>query len=373
MQVNRNLCEITYINNVCFNQNYELILISTNLGFEIFTTYTVKSLRKNKFGHNVNLIEPYYNTNLIFMSGDFLDDSDIFNKIVIVYDDHKEKIVGRINNDFDILNIKVSKEYVVFCDKINIYCYDFHNLSLLNKYEYFENDLNINFSLSVYINNYLTTIIENNKISIINLDNNSVKILSANKNPIQYFNLSKDGQYLATTSGGDKIKIFDVKNTLLIRILKRGSISCNIKSIHFSINNSKVIVSSDLSTVHIFLNFKEYDYKISKPMLNKIAKYFDYDLYNYDFSYNRINFKNGDKFACIINDKFIILELIPECKIHVGELCEFENKNIGISGDLDLINYEYYVNNKNICEPNNEEEKSIKLDSIWTLNNIKKI
>ena len=373
MQVNRNLREIIYINNVCFNQNYELILISTNLGFQIFTTYPLKSLRENKFGHNVNLIESYYNTNLIFMSGDFLDDSDIFNKIVIVYDDHKEKIVGRINNESEILNIKVSKEYVIFCDKKNIYCCDFHNLGILQKYEYFENEFNINFSLSSYLNNYLITLIENNKISIINLDNNSIKILSTNKNPIQYFNLSNDGQYIATTSGGDKIKIFDVKNTLLVRILKRGSMTCNIKSINFSINNSKIIISSDLSTIHIFLNFKEYDYKINKPMLNKIAKYFDYDLCNYDYSYNRVNFINGNKISCIVDNKFIIFELIPECKIHLGEICDFENKNIGISEDFSLVNYEYYESRKNICEDNNKEELPVKLDSVWSLNRIKKI
>lgn len=377
MQVNRNLIEKTYINKVCFNQNYELILISTNLGFEIFTTYPIKSLRKNELGHNVNLIESYYNTNLIFLTGDFFDELKVFNKIVVVYDDHKEKIVGRINNELEILNIKVSKEYVVFCDKKNIYCYDFHNLGILQKYEYFENEFNINFSLSVYIRNYLITLIENNKISIINLDNNSIKVLSTNKNAIQYFNLSKDGQYLATSSGGDKIKIFDIKKTSLVRILKRGSMTCNIKSINFCINNSKIIVSSDLSTIHIFLNFKEYDYKISKPMLNRIAKYFDYDLCNYDYSYNRVNLKNGNKICCIINNKFLIFELIPECKIYSGEVCEFENKNINISDDLSLCNYEYYDSIKNIeSEENNEEEsevKNIKLDSVWNLKMIKKI
>ncbi len=341
MQVNRNIIENTYINNICFNQNYELILISTNYGFEIFTSYPARSLRKNILGHNINLIESYYNSNLIFLTGDFYDDYEIFNKRLVVYDDYKEKIVGCINNEIVILNIKVSKEYVLFCDKNNIYCYDFHNLSILNKYEYFENNFNINFSLSVYYNNYLTTIIDNNKIRIINLDNNSIKILSSNKNPIQFFILSKDGQYLATTSGGDKIKIFDTKKTELIRILKRGSITCNIKSINFNINNSKIIVTSDLSTIHIFLNFKEYDYKINKPMLNKVAKYFDYDLFDYDFSYNRINLKNGYKIAGIHNDKFIIFDLCCECIIYNGCVCDFENKIVDIINDLHLINYKY--------------------------------
>lgn len=372
MQVNRGLLEKTYINNICFNQNYELILISTHLGFEIFTTNPLKNLRKNKLGYNINLIESYYNTNLIFLSGNFFDDTKIFNKILVVYDDHKEKIVGRINNEFEILNIKVSKEYVVFCDKNCIYSYNFNDLNLLNKYNYYENDFNINFSLSVYINNYLINIIENNKLSIINLDNNSTKILSSNKNPIQFFNLSKDGQYLATTSGGDKIKIFDVKNTTLVRVLKRGSITCNIKSINFSLNNYKIIISTDLPTIHIFLNYKEYDYKISKPMLNKIAKYFDYDLHNYDFSYNRVNFKNGDKLACISNDKFIILEITPEFNFHTGDICDFDNKDIGIYNDLNLINYEYCTNKPVLCE-NNEEDKSTKLDSVWNLKMIKKI
>ena len=108
-------------------------------------------------------------------------------------------------------------------------------------------------------------------------------------------------------------------------------------------------------------------------MLNKIAKYFDYNLCNYDFSYNRINFKNGDKFVCILNDKFIILELIPECKIYLGEICDFENKNINISDELNLENYEYYFKKKNEDKSNIEEESEVKLDSIWNLKMIKKI
>jgi len=344
MQVNRNIRVITHINNVCFNQNYELILMTTNLGFEVYTTYPLKNLRKQFLGHNINLIESYYNTNLIFLTGDFFDDLNEFNKKIVVYDDYKEKIVGKIDNSFNILNIKVSKEYVIFCDYKYIYTYDFNNLNFLNKYEYFENEFNINFSISVYSNNYMCILLESNKISINNLDNNSTNILSTNKNAIQYFNLSKDGKYLATTSGGDKIKIFDVLNTLLIRILKRGIMSCNIKSINFSINNYKIIICSDLSTVHIFLNTREYDYKINKPMLNKIAKYFDYDLFNYDFSYNRVNLTNGSKLGCLINNKFMIFELSPHCNMYIGNI-EDDNCSIDTNQYLILDNYKFIEKN----------------------------
>tara|TARA_B100001094_G_scaffold332263_2_gene403588 strand:+ start:659 stop:1705 length:1047 start_codon:yes stop_codon:yes gene_type:complete len=338
------------VNNIIFNQNFDLILISTNVGFIIYTTSPFTKLRQQIFGFNVNLIESYFNTNLIFLTGDFLDNCDNYNKIIIIYDDHLQKIIGKILNNKYIFNIKVNKKYIVFCDEDTIYTYNFKDLKFINKYNYFKNDLNINFSLSVYCNNYLIMLVDINKLCIINLDNNSTKILTTkDKKMIQFFILSKDGKYLATTSSGHKIQIFDVINTILVRILKRGTMSCNIKSIYFSIRNDKIIVTSDLSTIHIFINEKEYNYKINKSILNKISKYFDYDFFNYDFSYNRINLNNSNKIACLLsNDKFIIFEISsnPNCIFHQGSLVD-ENTNIECNNVIQLSDLIYIDPNNN--------------------------
>ena len=284
------------------NQNYDILMIGYEKGYIVYSLYPFKIIKKNIININIILIEIYYNSNIIL----FVDES-VINKVSF-YDDNLNREIGIIRIDNRILNIKCNKDYVLICDNSKIYIYYFVDLSLIQTIDYLNNN-NLNFCLSYFVNNYSCILIELNKIRIENLDNNTFKILNTNKNNIQYFNISNNGQYLATSSSGDKIKIFDVKKCELIRVLKRGNISANIQSIYFNTINNKIIVSSDLETIHIFHNIKENNYKIDKPLLNKISKYFDYNLFDYDFSFNRIKLYSKKKIALLLNNIFLIIDL----------------------------------------------------------------
>lgn len=296
------------------NQNEELLIIGYDKGYIVCNIYPFKIIKKKEININIILIQIYYNSNILL----FVDEC-IINKISF-YDDNLNKEIGFIRIDNRILNIKCNREYVLLCDNKKIYIYYFKDLSLIQEIDYFNNN-NLNFCMSYFVNNYSCLLIEYNKIRIQNLDNNTFKILNTNKNDIQYFNMSSNGVYLATTSGGDKIKIFNIQKCEIIRILKRGNITANILNINFNMLNSKIIVSSDLETIHIFHNIKENNYKIDKPLLNQISKYFNYNLCDYDYSFNRIKLFIKKKFAILLNNIFLIIDL-EDLIIYDGKINE---------------------------------------------------
>ena len=80
-----------------------------------------------------------------------------------------------------------------------------------------------------------------------------IKILVAHTSPIACIALSKSGKLLASASEkGTLIRIWDVASLTLLNEFRRGADRANIYWISFSNDESRIVVSSDKGTVHIF-------------------------------------------------------------------------------------------------------------------------
>jgi WD40 repeat protein len=90
----------------------------------------------------------------------------------------------------------------------------------------------------------------------ISLDNKIVSsnIIAAHSSKISCIAVSSDGDLVSTASvKGTLVRVFSVKTGQLLHELRRGSDSANIYSIAFSFDTTKLCVSSEKGTIHVFL------------------------------------------------------------------------------------------------------------------------
>jgi hypothetical protein len=80
-----------------------------------------------------------------------------------------------------------------------------------------------------------------------------VSILVAHNAPIACLAMSNSGKYLATASEkGTLIRVWHTQSLSLLHEFRRGSEPAQIYSISFSKDESRIVVSSDKGTIHIF-------------------------------------------------------------------------------------------------------------------------
>lgn len=82
---------------------------------------------------------------------------------------------------------------------------------------------------------------------------NPISILVAHSSPIACLELSRSGQFLASASEkGTLIRVWHVPTSKLVNELRRGTDRAAIHSIAFSNDETRLVVSSDKGTIHIF-------------------------------------------------------------------------------------------------------------------------
>lgn len=81
----------------------------------------------------------------------------------------------------------------------------------------------------------------------------AASILPAHESPIAFLAIDVSGSRIATASEkGTLVRVFQVKTGRLICELRRGADKAEIFNISFSRDSSRLCVSSDKGTVHIF-------------------------------------------------------------------------------------------------------------------------
>lgn len=269
----------------------------------------------------------YKRTNLFMIIG--ADKEGIReNNIVNIWDDHRQRIVEEIEFKNRIVTSKFidEKNIIVITERrengkiVNneLLMYSIENRKIENKKIIYNNSLGIISHIKKDKENIIATTGKNKgEVMIWYIESNKMMIIKAHEGDIRNIKLSKDGEYMATTSeNGTNIHIYDInenfkKENTIKKKLRRGTNiyeKIGIYDICFSEDKKNLACCSTNGTIHIF-DIDEESNKNEKMTLNIIGKVSDYFSSEWSYIKHYID-KNITECKCIFknNDLYIITQ-----------------------------------------------------------------
>ncbi|KAJ2453223.1 Phosphatidylinositol 3,5-bisphosphate-binding protein [Coemansia sp. RSA 2336] len=282
-----------------FNQDYGCFAIGTQSGFRIFNSdpYKEKMRREFKDG-GIGIVALLYRSNYLAFVGGGRNPQFPPNKVML-WDDATSKIVAELEFRSDVLNVQLKRERIVVAlrNKCIVCSLEAYPRPLHT----FETSDNNRGALAISGGSHSSILAfpgrQKGHIQIVDLKScvstaaNSessdtlpgaaahrarslsrgsvaaessapaastvypanINIIAAHVTAISALAVSADGSMVASASEkGTLIRIFDTVNGRLLHELRRGVDRADIYSIAFSPDNTRLCVSSDKGTVHIF-------------------------------------------------------------------------------------------------------------------------
>lgn len=295
---------------ISFNQTNKYACFGTPIGFYIYSLTPFKKILSRKIEGGISLVKMLYESNILLFVGRTNKGSYPSNKLII-WDDDKKTILGEISYNNRILNIEVTKKHIIVCLERRIYIYHFESLHLIKS---IDTTYNPNGIMSVSLDESEYLVYPGDKCGYINitkLEENYNECVKAHDNNIEIINLSKDGQYIATSSEkGTIIRIFRSNNLEQINEFRRGSDPCKINHIYFNQSNSMLLVSSNKGTIHIFNTEIDRNLKIDNSTFDSygislfkfaLPKYF-----NSKWSFCQFNLPGIISYSIFDNNKYML-------------------------------------------------------------------
>ncbi|CAO3656721.1 unnamed protein product [Mucor hiemalis] len=287
-----------------FNQDYGCFAIGLDTGFRVYNCHPLINQAVNESDEGgIGLVEMLYRTNYLALVGGGRNPRYPPNKVVI-YDSIKAKPVLELEYKTEVKNVKLRKDRltVVLQNKVFVYHFSLPP-KLLHTFETCDNEKGLAAvstsphhatliipgrqkghlqmidldSLGHYISagetgniqngslppllasdssNSTTTLSSNGNGSSNNVNNRrsiSVSIIAAHSGKLSCLSLNQDGSRCATTSDkGTLIRVFNTHSGKLLHELRRGVDRAEIYSIAFNGESTRLCVSSDKGTIHIF-------------------------------------------------------------------------------------------------------------------------
>jgi WD40 repeat protein len=310
-----------------YNQTEKHICFGTNMGFYIYQVNPFKKLISRKVDGGVSIVKMVYESNIVLFVGRHGSILYPDNRLII-WDDSKKKVMGEISYNSPIVNIDVTKNYILVSTDKKIYIYEFYTLLLVRSIDTIYNprgcmasSIDINGNLFYPSNNL-------GSISIININNEEVREIDAHANAIDNLLLSRDGNYLVTTSEkGTIIRIFNTYNLVKINEFRRGTEPSKIVDIALNYNSSILLVASEKGTIHLFNT--EIDNHCTIPNSTFSFGFLNYALPSY--------FQSKWSFA-----QFYLKGVITKS---IFDYDTYKIYTIGDDGQFYILNYENLENN----------------------------
>jgi WD40 repeat protein len=271
---------------ISFNQDATCFSCSNDNGFVVYNcdpfTKRFNRISNNNDNNGIRIIEMLFKTNIFVIVGGGKFPKYPINK-VIIWDDFQVKCLAELEFKYPITNVKLRKDIILISLFDKSYLYSFSDLKLIKVYNTFNNSSGIS-SITFY-DNIIIALPDINKGTVLidNITNHSTISIQAHKNSLAFISLNYDGKLLATASDkGTLIRLWNTITGDLIKEFRRGIDHVSITNIFFNKDTSKLCVSSNKDTLHIYnLNdinatSTENDNKKSKFyfLKNYLPKYF---------------------------------------------------------------------------------------------------
>ena len=233
------------------DKNNNIILFGTKTGFYVYTMFPFTKIIENKFSDGIVLIKNKELTNIFY----FIKKNE--NKNLHIWDQNLKKIINTIKFRCTIVDISITKNYIIIIFEHNLTIYD-------SQFKFLKqiNDTNINklycINTSKEVLYYLNI---NNTITSINLNNLNESVCNySNTDLINNITINYDNTLMAiSNTKGTIINIFDIVKNKITRTLRRGLDETEIRNIDFNKNSEYLIVDSIKGTIHLY-NLKSVSY-----------------------------------------------------------------------------------------------------------------
>ncbi|KAJ1774036.1 Phosphatidylinositol 3,5-bisphosphate-binding protein [Coemansia sp. RSA 1843] len=244
-----------------FNQDYGCFAIGTQTGFRIFNSdpYKEKMRREFKDG-GIGIVAMLYRSNYLAFVGGGRNPRFPPNQVML-WDDASSKIVAELEFRSDVLNVQLQRDRIVIAQRNKcIICSLETKPRHLHAFETADNDRGV-MAISNSSESGILAFPGRQKghiqivdlHSCVNLSTGPQDSAAAHATAISALAVSFDGAMVASASEkGTLIRIFDTMSGRLLHELRRGVDRADIYSIAFSPDGTKLCVSSDKGTVHIF-------------------------------------------------------------------------------------------------------------------------
>jgi len=268
------------------NQDNSFLAAGTETGFNMYNTSNFESenIKKFKFEGGVSQISMINQFCVFLLVGNNKCENFPDHKLIIWNNDKKE-ISASLNFSSKILGIYLKPKHFYVILQNKFYVYKFEKFEIIDEGKTYDNPNGI-YAISKDLNSNLFCYPENEKVGTITIkdynkisnDNNFlIKKINAHKSKISCIAFSFFDDFLATASEkGTIIRIFRIKDGLLLQELRRGSEYAEIYSIAFNKENTFLCCSSDKGTIHIF-NLKiefQNESKNQKSVFSYVTNFF---------------------------------------------------------------------------------------------------
>lgn len=317
----------TLINYISFNQDAACFTVGTNKGFRVYNSDPLQLRFKRETLGGVRIVEALFKTNVIVFVGDGTDKLYPPTK-VIIWDDAVGKMIGFVDSQTDIIQVRICKNKLLVVCRGHVYVYDLDTLKIINELDtcvntYALGELSANTMIMVALSTKL------GHVHVCDYSEDPIKSfdLPCHDHPIRQIALSIDGQYLATASEkGTLIRIWNLRTKTNIQELRRGAAGADIQTIRFSQNMKYLCIYSNTGTIHLCALTKIPDEsttsdKPSKPINRRSAIKFlvDYIPFSSPISILPNYFNSEWSFAQITLDNF------------APTICAFSNSNLNLT------------------------------------------
>lgn len=268
-------------NNKCslymeFNQDSSCFCIGNKKGYIIYKSYPLMDYCKRILNESISLISMLYKTNIIAFVGES-NNLNYHPNELIIWDDFQWKMITKITVNYNIKNVKLSMSYIFIIgeSEINVFSFEsFKHIEKLNTYNNKNGIMSLSSNNNCNIISYPSTklgeiIIKNYNDKI----NGTIKI-NAHQSEVAAIGINSDGSLVASASEkGTIIRIFLVKNGMLIQELRRGTEPVDIYTLVFDSKSQYLACSSSKGTIHIFNIKKNNSTDNQKSILGSITSY----------------------------------------------------------------------------------------------------
>lgn len=239
----------TYIS---FNQTEKYACFGTDIGFYIYSLNPFRKILSRKIDSGVSIVKMLYESNIIIFVGK--EDKGLYpNNKLIIWDDSKKTVLGEIAYNKPILNVNITKDYIVVLVEKKIYIYKFDTLNLIKTIEVSQHPNNL---MCMGLENPEFLVYPSEKtgmISITKLSEDYLEEIQAHNSGIENLFVSNDGNYVITASQtGTLIRIFNITTKEKVSEFRRGVDPTKINDIKLCHNNSILLVSSVKGTIHLY-------------------------------------------------------------------------------------------------------------------------
>mmetsp|Transcript_19540 Transcript_19540/g.29153 ORF Transcript_19540/g.29153 Transcript_19540/m.29153 type:complete len:418 (-) Transcript_19540:73-1326(-) len=252
---------------VGFNQDSSLITVGSSRGFSVYRCNPFKKCFQHVDG-SIKHVEMLFSTSLVALVGSGKQTA-FSPRRIRMFNTKTQKYICELDFAATILNVKMNRSRLIAVLETKIHIFDLETLDILHTLPTPPNKKGIVALSSNIKKGYMVSPGHDSQGKILVYDVINLQVrssINACNNPLQILSMNAEGTMVAAASTqGTVIRVFSIPSGTKLHTFRRGSLKATIHSISFNADSSRIAVSSNSRTIHIFELKDPQDKKKSTP------------------------------------------------------------------------------------------------------------